>query len=135
MIGIGTRWSWRRAHRGRRGARRLRSPVDATLSSTGPDGKFIRAADDSVGVDPVLSITAKQKGKHTIIVSELLGRGGPAHVYRLEITRRTTAVSVGVPGASKQVAVPRGRRATMRFSLERQNLSTARARSRRSRPA
>ena len=104
-------------------ARRLRSPVDATLSSTGPDGKFIRAADDSVGVDPVLSITAKQKGKHTIIVSELLGRGGPAHVYRLEITRRTTAVSVGVPGASKQVAVPRGRRATMRFSLERQNLS------------
>lgn len=104
-------------------ARRLRSPVDATLSARDPKGRFIRANDDGDGVDPKLSVTAKEKGKHTFVVSEILGRGGPTHVYRLEITRRVPSLGVRVPGSAKQVAVPRGRRATLAFGLERENHS------------
>jgi hypothetical protein len=85
-------------------ARRLGSPLDASIELLGPDGQRLAAADDAnqkegdlfLGpgllthhADPALTAQAKRAGTHTLIVRDIAGTGGPLHVYRVEIAPPT----------------------------------------------
>jgi len=102
-------------------ARRLRSPLDAALSIRG-EGVRTQYADDDAGLDPVERFTAKEAGTYTFTVYEHLDRGGPDHVYRMEITPVAPDVTAVLPGDAKQFSVPRGRRAYVPVGIERDGL-------------
>jgi hypothetical protein len=98
-------------------ARRLRSPLDGILEVRGPDDRETRE-DDNDGLDPVLRFTAREAGKHTITVSDHMGRGGPAFVYRLEAQRPAPRLSATLVGTKKELALPRGGRAFVALTPE-----------------
>jgi hypothetical protein len=105
-------------------ARRLRSPLDATLVVRGPDGRPT-SADDVEGLDPVARFTAKKAGVVTITVGDYLDRSGLAFVYRLEVTPVAPRIGVSLAGQARELSVARGRRAYVRLALERTDLKGA----------
>jgi hypothetical protein len=68
-------------------ADRLGSPLDATLELLNDKGARAALADDVVGPDPRLDYEVPAKaGPLKIVVTDAVGRGGDAYVYRLVVT-------------------------------------------------
>lgn len=66
--------------------RRLGSPTDLYLKLVSADGKSVLAENDDLGVeDSVLDYTVPADGRYHLRAEDLLGRGGPQYVYRIEI--------------------------------------------------
>ena len=94
-------------------ARRLGSPLDATLTVLGPDGKQLAANDDADGgPDPRLTLTLPADGEYRVIVADVSGKTpGADAAFRLVVRRpadRFTLKSAGV------VSVPVGGKAHAR---------------------
>lgn len=74
--------------------RRLGSPMDGVLQIVSPRGAVAGQADDDSGLDPLLTFTATESGRHVVRVfafpaqpdSTIGLAGGEAYVYRLTLT-------------------------------------------------
>ncbi|TAE77222.1 MAG: hypothetical protein EAZ84_04945 [Verrucomicrobia bacterium] len=111
-------------------ARELRSPLDAVLSIHDGTGKELAINDDQGGPDPILPWTAPADGTYSAAVRDQLKRGGPDYCYRLEITRRSPAISAALPVVErdnsqkwKVVNVPRGNRYATLVNFTRENIA------------
>ncbi|GIW87965.1 MAG: serine protease [Isosphaeraceae bacterium] len=98
-------------------ARRLRSPLDPVLHVMKLGGPYIAGADDSVGPDSSIRFTAPDDGDYVVWVHDQLRQGGPAYVYRIELTPvepkltlypPSEQAAIGIPNVS--AAIPRGNR-------------------------
>lgn len=110
-------------------ARDLRSPLDAVLSVRDAKGKNLVSNDDQGGPDPVIQWTAPEEGEYFALVRDQLGRGGPDFTYRLEITRRDSAIAAALPVVErnnsqkwKVINVPRGNRYATVVNFSRENI-------------
>jgi len=63
----------------------LNSPAVLRLDLLGPDGAKLAESKPASADEGLLDATATADGQHTLIVSELTGATGPAHVYQLHL--------------------------------------------------
>jgi hypothetical protein len=98
-------------------ARRLRSPLDPVLHVMKLGGPYITGADDSAGPDASIRFTAPDDGDYVVFLHDHLRKGGPTHLYRIELApvepKLTTypqgeQFAIGIPNVT--AAVPRGNR-------------------------
>lgn len=113
-------------------ARRLRSPLDATLGLRGPDGKGLEYSDDQDGPDSLIRWKCPADGTYELYLRDKLGRSGPDYVYRLEIHHRAPAISASLPvgrrndsQARKMICIPRGNLYATPINITRRNLGCA----------
>lgn len=73
----------------------LRSPLDAVINVFAPNHSTLVSSDDSRGkIDPFLTFTAKEDGKHSVRIYDHLKGGSPAHNYRIEISTPLPGVAL-----------------------------------------
>ncbi|MCG3199990.1 MAG: hypothetical protein GHCLOJNM_04519 [bacterium] len=107
-------------------ARELGSPLDSVLAVFGPDGGALLSDDDSAGIDSVGRITTSSTATHRIEVRDHLGRGGPLFSYRVEVNPiRPTVNLTLLENKPVQAAVPRGNRALLLLSAQRNDFGGA----------
>lgn len=98
-------------------ARGLGSPVDPVIDLFEAGGKQVGGNDDFQGrPDSELTAAIARDGDYELRVRDFQGRGGPTHVYRIEVAPVTPAVSLDLQtyGRNSQargsLSVPRGNR-------------------------
>ena len=97
-------------------ARRLRSPVDPTLSVHDANGAHLAGNDDTNGPDSYLRFQPPADGEYLIRVADHLGGGGADYVYRVEVTRVQPKLALTIPLVApnsqerQAIVVPRGNR-------------------------
>jgi len=97
-------------------ARRLRSPLDSVLAILDPSGNVLASNDDAIGPDSYLRFTAPEDKDYLVSMTDHLGKGGPCHVYRVELTPVQPQVILSIPRVAQfsqerqTIVVPRGNR-------------------------
>jgi hypothetical protein len=81
-------------------AQRLDSRANGTLVLLDPSGQEVARALDTIGADPVLDFTAKQEGRHVVVMYDFVFNGGPEYGYRLAITSQPFIDFVFPPSAT-----------------------------------
>ncbi|MDZ4851653.1 MAG: hypothetical protein SGI77_20390 [Pirellulaceae bacterium] len=101
----------------------IRSPVDGVVEVHKFGGGRLVNSDDAGGPDSAFSFKAPDDGKYAICVKDHLGRGGPFHIYRLEISlpkpELVTTVKELERYISQTVPVHRGSRMAVLVQLDR----------------
>ncbi|MFO0956114.1 MAG: PPC domain-containing protein [Isosphaeraceae bacterium] len=64
-------------------ARRIDSPLDATLRLFHPDGRLLAEARESAGLSPSIEVNLPADGEYLVKVYDTTYSGGPAYAYRL----------------------------------------------------
>lgn len=82
-------------------AEKFGSPLDARLEVLNSKGEIIADNDDDSGVDPALVFTAPVDGLYLVRIRESSGKGSPAHVYRLSISKNPTVKAIYPMGAKR----------------------------------
>lgn len=106
-------------------ARRLRTPLDSVIAIYGTNGNKIAENDDADGPDSALEFKPPADAAYLVSVSDHLGQGGEAFVYRLEITESKPSLAVNVPIFKKDTQdyqaapVPRGNRFAILLNAKR----------------
>ena len=113
-------------------SRTLRSPLDSTIIVRyAKDGKYIGANDDqSDGIpDSRYDFDVPADGDYTVNISDKLDRKSPGHVYRIEISKKSPALSLTLPPQQradtqlrKMIQVPRGNRIAIVPNISRANI-------------
>lgn len=103
-------------------ARSFHSPVDPVLHVEDADGKVLVSNDDGGGQDSSLRFTSPADGVYRAVVRDLLGGGGDAHCYYVELGQMIVPAGSreAVPGQRAEdfgVVVPRGQRAATVIQL------------------
>jgi len=80
-------------------AERFGSPLDARLEILNSKGEIIADNDDASGVDPALVFTAPVSDLYLVRIRESSGKGSPAHVYRLTVSKNPNINSAYPMGA------------------------------------
>ncbi len=80
-------------------AEKLGSPLDARLEILSSKGEIIADNDDTSGVDPALVFTAPVDDLYLVRIRESAGKGSPAHVYRLSVSKNPTVKAIYPMGA------------------------------------
>ncbi|NBR05517.1 MAG: hypothetical protein EBT92_07085 [Planctomycetes bacterium] len=80
-------------------AEKLGSPLDARLEILNSKGEIIAENDDASGVDPALVFTAPISDLYLVRIRESAGKGSPAHVYRLSVSKNSNIKSLYPLGA------------------------------------
>ena len=113
-------------------ARRLRSPLDATLAVGDSTGKAIASDDDNGGTpDSYLRFPVPADSDYTLWIADHLKAGGADHVYRIEVTPAEPKLTAIVPpvGPNSQerqtIVVPRGNRFASMFRVSRADIGGA----------
>jgi len=110
-------------------ARTLRSPVDSILSVQRANGRQVAFNDDSNGPDSYLRLTCPDDDNYTVIVRDQLGHGGPAYVYRVDVTPVEPQLTLGLPEREAfediVAAVPRGNRTAFTVNAQREDFGGA----------
>jgi hypothetical protein len=79
-------------------ARRIGSSLDPVLNIYDGNGKSIAGNDDSGGgADAYIRFNVPEDGEYVIRVADHLDRGGPAHVYRVELAEVQDNLVLSVP--------------------------------------
>jgi hypothetical protein len=98
-------------------ARSLRSPLDSVMTIHNEKGAQLALNDDSGAPDSYLRWKAPADGQFVIQVRDQLLRGGPAYVYRVEITPVQPKLTAWLPEMTinqnqdrRAIAVPKGNR-------------------------
>ncbi len=97
-------------------ARRIQSPVDPVMHLYKPDNGVLASNDDSRGPDSYFRVTIPADGEYRLRVTDLLGKGGPEYVYRVEFRRIQPSLTLGIPRVARysqdrqRIYVPRGGR-------------------------
>ena len=110
-------------------ANTMGSPLDSVINLfSAKDNKHLLGNDDQGGPDSQLTFKAPHDGAYYLRVRDHLGRGGPAFVYRIEVTRPTPGLSTAItrydrnrPQTRQAIAVPKGNRMAALVSVRRQN--------------
>ena len=108
-------------------ARRLGSPLDPVVTVFGPKGNTLGSNDDAAGhPDSSVRVRIPENAEYTVRVADQLGRGGPLHIYRLEVTEVVPSVALKVPDTArydyetrKSIVVPRGNRFALLLNVTR----------------
>ncbi len=105
-------------------ARQLRSPLDTVLSVVrASNGAGVAGNDDSGSPDSYLRMTAPEDDQYVVIVRDHLNKGGPAYVYRVEVTPVKPQLTMGLAERSQFVditaPVPRENRLALLISAQR----------------
>ena len=80
-------------------AEKFGSPLDARLEIVNSKGEIIADNDDASGVDPTLVFTAPIDDRYLVRIRESSGKGSPAHVYRLSVSKNPSVRSIYPMGA------------------------------------
>jgi hypothetical protein len=80
-------------------AEKLGSPLDARLEILNSKGEIIADNDDASGVDPALVFTAPVDDLYLVRIRESSGKGSPAHVYRLSVSKNPIIKAIHPLGA------------------------------------
>ncbi len=111
-------------------ARRLRSPIDTTLSITDAKGGQVASNDDATGADSAAKFTVPADGDYFIKIRDQFEQGGPDFVYRVEVTPQTPLVTLSIPEVARYdmqtrqyITVPRGNRFATMISAKRANFA------------
>jgi hypothetical protein len=80
-------------------AEKFGSPLDARLEIVNSKGEIIADNDDASGVDPAIVFTAPVSDLYLVRIRESSGKGSPAHVYRLSVSKNPSVRSVYPMGA------------------------------------
>lgn len=106
-------------------ARSLRSPLDSVLSIQRANGAGLAANDDGTTPDSSLRFTAPDDGEYLVAINDHLKQGGPAYVYRIEVTpvEPRLVLSLLEPKAFVDVTapVPQGNRVAVMVSVQRED--------------
>lgn len=108
-------------------ARRVQSPVDPVMHIYKPDNGVLASNDDSRGPDSYVRITIPADGEYKVRVTDLLGKGGPEYIYRVELNPVVPSLSLGIPRVARyqqdrqRIYVPRGGRFATTISASRSN--------------
>ncbi|MBS0210674.1 MAG: PPC domain-containing protein [Planctomycetes bacterium] len=108
--------------------RSLRSPIDSVLTIERAAGGAV-ASNDDVGNDPdsALKFNVPADGEYVVVVKDMLNRGGPRFVYRVEITQAQPALSLSLPELRRYedivLPVPQGNRMALMMSAQRRDCS------------
>ena len=95
-------------------ARQLGSPLDSVLTITDEKGHHLADNDDANGPDSYLRFNVPHDGDFCVVVRDQLKRGGPAFVFRVEVTPVTPNMSFTIPIVNRDtqdrqtITVPRG---------------------------
>lgn len=108
-------------------ARRVGSPLDPVVTVFGPKVNTLGSNDDAAGhPDSSVRVRIPEDAEYTVRVADQLGRGGPLHVYRLEIMEVVPSVALKVPDTArydyetrKSIVVPRGNRFALLLNVTR----------------
>jgi len=110
-------------------ARRIRSPLDSTLSITDTNGNALASNDDSGGSDSYTRFNVPRDDYFLIKVTDHLGNGGPDYTYRVEVTPVTSAVQLFIADTArydtqtrKSIVVARGNRFASLINVRRVNV-------------
>lgn len=103
----------------------LRSPLDAVVNVYRSNGSSVGGNDDSGGLDSYYRLAVPEDDEYLIRVVDHLQKGGPEFIYRIEITRVTPALTMGVPEIRQYVShfaeVPQGNNFALLLSAKREN--------------
>ncbi len=108
-------------------ARRIQSPVDPVMHIYKPDNGVLASNDDSRGPDSYARITIPEDGEYKVRVTDLLGKGGPEYIYRVELNPVVASLSLGIPRVARyqqdrqRIYVPRGGRFATTITASRSN--------------
>ena len=108
-------------------ARRIQSPVDPVMHVYKPDNGALASNDDSRGPDSYVRITIPEDGEYKVRVTDLLGKGGPDYIYRVELNPVVPSLSLGIPRVARysqdrqRIYVPKGGRFATILSASRGN--------------
>ncbi len=80
--------------------------LDTSLELRDANGKVIAAAEDTVGLDPILSLTIPADGAYTLVVTSLQFLGSDHSVYRLTVGDVPYPTSVYPAGGRRGDTVP-----------------------------
>ena len=112
--------------------RRLRSPIDPVLDVLNMKGEVLTSNDDGAGVDAAVRFVPPYETNYFLRVTDQLKRGGPAYVFRAEITPSEPSLTLTMPPAARNdsqtrqyAAVPRGGRVATLLAVRRQNVDGA----------
>jgi hypothetical protein len=93
-------------------ARSIRSPLDPVLTISAAGSGVIAANDDTGGPDSFIRFGVPNDGEYVINVRDHLNNGGPAYVYRLELTpiqpKLVLTTNEFVQYVQPTVSVPKG---------------------------
>jgi hypothetical protein len=113
-------------------ARHLRSPLDSVIAiRQAADNKYLAGNDDETGGTPDsrLDYQIPADGEYLISIRDQLNRGGPEFTYRIEIQKRSPALSLSLPKADridtqkdKMIQIPRGNRLAIAPVISRSNI-------------
>lgn len=110
-------------------ARRLRSPLDSTLSIYDAKGGRVGNNDDSGSPDSYLRWKAPADGEFFLQVNDHLLRGGPTFAYRVEITPIAPRITAWLPEMvqnsnqeRRAIVVPKGNRYASLVRIKRQDI-------------
>ena len=114
-------------------AQALGSPLDSVVNLYNEKGRSISSNDDGGGrrrLDSKFTVTVPADGNYFVRVTDHLDRGGPAYVYRIELTASEPSVKFSSPNYSVNdshlrqfIAVPRGGRYATMVNVTRNNVS------------
>jgi hypothetical protein len=79
--------------------------VDASLELLDADGKVLAAADDTLGLDPVVEYTVKATGRHVVRLQNLGYKGSAGSVYRLTMGEVVIPTFAFPPGGRRGQAL------------------------------
>jgi hypothetical protein len=97
-------------------ARRIGSPVDPVINIYKADKSLLVGNDDARGQDSYLRFTVPEDGNYFIRVTDHLNQGGPAYVYRVELSPITAVLKINIPRVDRysqtrqSIVVPQGNR-------------------------
>lgn len=107
-------------------AARIGSPIDSVLAIEGPTGPLVENDDDGAVHDSLARFQVEQTGRHELAIRDHLGRGGPSHTYRIEITRIEPSLTLTTPildplrpQESQRIHVPQGGRTAVLVAARR----------------
>ncbi len=106
----------------------IRSPLDSVVNVYGPDSRRITGNDDTGNnPDSFCEFTVAADGRHVIRINDQLGQGGPEFVYRLEVTKATPTIALGLAELDRDQAVvlpvPRGGQMAVMVNATRKEFS------------
>ena len=86
--------------------RGMGSPADLELAIYNAKGEQLRQVDDSGFEDATFSFTAPADGRYQLRVVDVVGQGGSAYAYRIEIRERQPAIKL--QSEIGRIAIPQG---------------------------